>query len=544
MDTKLFLAPGEFIKDLKDQALPSHRRSSVIDEVEVHSIDLTALKIDASHFTPVLVARKLSGLTAVPSDRIEDILPSLKRICGSQQANFAVLLIGGRLQNITPSLRQVCRENAIAVVDRPIMENTRAAITAEQKYQQFSAGLLRFLSLETLSPYKVGEPAWGGRFFGRAQILDRVIAGRRARSFILVGKRRIGKTSLLREIRRRLSLREPGLKATNIIDGSLFDGTEEFLSGIISQLKIGSLDSPTLHQQSVGPRFCRVIHNLAEKQSDGVVLFIDEADRLLELDEIQNWELMDILRATFQHRSCRIFLAGFRRVRAAADKLEHPLHNIGDVVSIGRLERDETLSMIRTPMHTLGIELVGSGLAEVIYRETGGQPELIQIFCSAILEHYSRTNRLPDASELVGDVVEGDFFEKKVLRTFLANASPYEEVLSYLLIDRAVKNGQPVEDFEFTLRDIHEVLAQKGHSLGMEGVTTLASNLKLGGTIVSVPGAGRRYRFAVPQLPRACLDLDLELCIVTALERLERVGHLSGLLGEHEGTSWNSRGQV
>ena len=52
-------------------------------------------------------------------------------------------------------------------------------------------------------PYSPGEPVEGWRFFGRRAELDRIV--NTTQSFVVVGPRRIGKTSLLKELARRLT---------------------------------------------------------------------------------------------------------------------------------------------------------------------------------------------------------------------------------------------------------------------------------------------------------------------------------------------------
>jgi Cdc6-like AAA superfamily ATPase len=58
------------------------------------------------------------------------------------------------------------------------------------------------ISISLLSPYRTG-PVTGSQFFGREMEIRRIL-GRESSNYAIVGIRRIGKTSLLRELARRL----------------------------------------------------------------------------------------------------------------------------------------------------------------------------------------------------------------------------------------------------------------------------------------------------------------------------------------------------
>ena len=135
------------------------------------------------------------------------------------------------------------------------------------------------------------------------------------------------------------------------------------------------------------------ISYLPEVQNQDVALFIDEVDSILEFDEAQNYELLELLRASFQHERCRVFFTGFRRVMEAIRNLGTPLYNF-TIPSGDRTQPVRDARHIIGPMSRLGID-VSADLPAAILQETGGHPELIQMFCSEVVNFYWRITGLP-----------------------------------------------------------------------------------------------------------------------------------------------------
>jgi hypothetical protein len=181
--------------------------------------------------------------------------------------------------------------------------------------------------------------------------------------------------------------------------------------------------------------------------------------------------------------------------------------------------------MVVRPLAAVGVDVAKTDIPSTIYRETGGQPELIQVFGRALFAALDTPDGLPTASQLQASVLESDAFRRRVLGTFLANTTPYEELACYLLIRSALKENHRVEDFTFTLGEVEAALAAEGVALSMADLVTLATNLEIAGALSPVAGAGSAtFEFSVPQLARYCQILDLDLCIRTARRRVRQQG--------------------
>ena len=96
-------------------------------------------------------------------------------------------------------------------------------------------------------------------------------------------------------------------------------------------------------------------------------------------------------------------------------------------------------------------------------------------------------------------ILENESFRTAVYGTFLKNTNPIEKILCYALFRRAVDEGVRVEGFEFTPRTCDELLKPRGLALNRNDLDVLLQNLRVGGMLADVKGAGGgRYRLPCP----------------------------------------------
>ena len=516
--TKEFWPPANFIKQLEDKYGIKREGSLTVEGAfEVQRMDLTSLQLNVSSSTPFVVDRRLSGHKSVSMELVMQRFSDLRKLLKESESPFVVLVVGGRLEGLSGEARRF-GEQAVAVVDGSVIQAMAGAEEKKDALALLAGRLVWCLGRHALSPYVAGRIAIGGRFFGRVNILNRTVSGKLGGNFTIVGNRRIGKTSLLKEIKRRL-LRDNDKLHTADVYGNTCHSTYDVVKEILTHLR------PDLARQLPDQR--HLIQNLSahisylpEVQNQDVAVFIDEVDSILEFDEAQNYELLQLLRASFQHERCRVFFTGFRRVMEAIRNLGTPLYNFTHPIWLTGLSQSETRDMIIGPMSRLGID-VSADLPAAILQETGGHPELIQMFCSEVVNFYLANNRPPDVNEVLAVILENESFRTAVYGTFLKNTNPIEKILCYALFRRAVDEGVRVEGFEFTPRTCDELLKPLGLALNRNDLDVLLQNLRVGGMLADVKGAGGgRYRFAVPRLAQYCIANDLEWSIEKEQEEL------------------------
>ncbi|MDT5062664.1 MAG: hypothetical protein QOH63_3123 [Acidobacteriota bacterium] len=510
-----FIPPGTFISHLQKCGFKKHGPVTNVNDFEVHNLDLTSLKLDMGLLTPLLTSKQLASRAVVTSDHLGPLLPELEVVAQSLPNKFVVLVVGGKLLQIEKGIIEDLGLNGIAIIDRTAIDAVCAA-NEPIKSTLLSAALVRFLGRESLSPYVSGRPAIGGRFFGRSSVLKRVLPSKV--SLTIVGNRRIGKTSLLKEIKERLKLQNV---RTAEVYGATCGSTKDVVYKILQGLDLFRDAQHILSDQQPVKNLPSYVQNILDTERRSVAVFIDELDHILDFDVKQNYEVLHLLRSTFDgHDSCRIFLAGFRKVMELKQSVNAPLFNFTTIVELPLFTREETSEMVKRPLMHLGIDVSNTGLPEAIYKDTGGHPELIQIHCAEIVRFMETRGRVPSGEDLLANVFNTEEYKQKVLGTFLANTNPYEELLCYLLMEDAERIGQ-ADQYEFGTQDVDRVLNFTKINLGIREINDIITNLKVSGVIALVTGRMDKYRFSSPQLVNYCVSLKLEFCIKKTLERIK-----------------------
>lgn len=243
-----------------------------------------------------------------------------------------------------------------------------------------------------LCPYVPNQPAIGGMYFGLNEELQRVLTGVLApvsASFLVVGGRRVGKTSFLWEIERRLD-RGQQARAAYLDLGSLPHNPEPAhlfqriaravshkLSGDVG--RASNLEELSDESESFD-RLVSFIISLADEQSvPRVVIMLDE----LELLKQSRW-LATVLRnfraaITNWEKGGRLALLA----TASREDLEMEIADFGvtvmwfEIAPLRALREPEFQQLVREPIKEPGHRLLPQ-IENRIWKETGGHPYLIQ----------------------------------------------------------------------------------------------------------------------------------------------------------------------
>lgn len=508
-----FQPPGAFITHLMKCGFRRHGPINTIDDFEIHNLDLTSLNLDVGILVPFLISKRLSGHRLVSSEQVSEVLPDLDRAGLSLQKKLLVLVVGGKIMELESQIVEDLRLLGVAIMDRTTIEAVCGTDDREVRAKALSTPLVRFLGREFLSPYVSGRPAIGGRFFGRSSLVNRMLPS--AGNFTIVGNRRIRKSSLLKEIRERLKLQNV---RTAEVYGATCASTQEVVYKLLMNLERYRDAEHILAEPQRTKNLAAYIHKISDTEKRPVAVFIDEVDRILEFDAEQDYEVLHLLRETFEgHQFCRVFLAGFRKIMEAMQTRSAPLFNFTRLIELPLFSREESYQMVTKPLERLGIEVANTDLPAAIHTETGGHPELIQIHCAAIVRYVQNYDSVPSGTDLRSAVFDTEEYKQKVLGTFLANTNAYEALLCYLLFADAEKTERSA-DYEFGPKDVNRVLTATGIKLGIPTITWIITNLKVSGIIVEVGGTSDRYRFSASQLVNYCVGLDLLFCIEESLE--------------------------
>jgi len=355
-------------------------------------------------------------------------------------------------------------------------------------------GMLRTkMSTPELAPYEVCQPVTGSRFFGRQAEIERVLQNPQT-NYLFVGIRRIGKTSLLKEIKRqldRLDPPEPHQVRRVYIDCTVISSEEEFMRTLIFQLEQSGLTILSSRAQDPLRYQKRILDHYGMVHGSPITFLLDEFDRLLAHMK-PDWPLLQVLKTAVQSHKVRFIAAGFRRAMEATTDQNSPLYNLMTPIRLGRLSLAVVENMVLTPLSRLGI-LVDepAQVVERIYQETAGLPNYAQYYCRILVEQLAASEKtVMTAADLV-TVQDNVAFRDFVLNTFMSNTELLEQAIVYAIIDEGETAVLP----NFTERNIHNLLKNRKLSLSFAQIDNACRKLEMAGVFNRVDA---EYTFAVP----------------------------------------------
>jgi GTPase SAR1 family protein len=252
------------------------------------------------------------------------------------------------------------------------------------------------------SPYVAGLPLPMGSplFFGRDDVFEFIrqnvtLGGRREpQVLVLVGERRVGKTSIAKQLPSRL--RDEGyihvyFDAQSAVDPGQFLLT--LATCIVEGLQDAgiAMDKPAPQEFQGGPGYAfeyRFLPQLWEHLGNRRLLIaIDEYETLQWRVESkkEDPDIFEYLRSLIQHSQRMAFIFfGSRQMQDLTSDYWHVLFNITKYQSIGLLSPAEARRLIEEPVHE---EIVYDELAiEEILRGTGRHPYFLQMVCDKLVE--------------------------------------------------------------------------------------------------------------------------------------------------------------
>ncbi|WP_263352035.1 ATP-binding protein [Acidicapsa acidisoli] len=506
---------AEFLQTLQEAKL---RRNRPVNEpssevpFSVHTHDLRRLKLNLKLYTPFLQLAPERGSLST-TELVTKLIEYSKGINGPM-AYLTDRPVSSDLAS------DELRRRSIAILDSETIRDFVEARDNTTKYRVLGSALAKSLGYLTLSPYLPGSTVSGSGFFGREKILGHILTGKTLRNTTIVGNRRIGKTSCMQEIKDRLNdLYDAKTLCIAELYGSKCRSTWDAVYAIFDQIGV-RIPKNLAKYGAIAPRFVlrmpQLLHNFAKQNQVQIVIFIDEYDEFLARDAENGYEFTHLLRETVIERSgCYVVIAGFRYLMRERTLHKSPLYNFAPEQQLGPLLQKESLEMISEPLLRMGID-IPPDLQGTIYKETRGQPELIQMYCSAVIEAFEEKKRPPSPAELLHTVNGSPEFRRTVLQAFFSNSTPTEQIICLEMMKRI--GHQDPKSFEFRIDDIEQVLSAYGYGISNVMIELLLTNLTTGSFVEEGPSGV--YRFATPQLARFCQKENLDTLLTRAKKQL------------------------
>jgi hypothetical protein len=206
--------------------------------------------------------------------------------------------------------------------------------------------------------------------------------------------------------------------------------------------------------------------------------------------------LLNALRASSNVGHSRYVVGGFREVMRAFSDLESPLYNFARPIRLKEFSREQTAAMVLGPLENLGVHLDRrNDVVNRIFDETAGQPNLIQFYCSILVEQLDQQRTRTISPESLFGVYTNEDFRAFVLSTFMDNTTHLEKAIVFAV----TADEEATAEHPFGVETIDKRLEARGLEVPLSDLDMACRNLELAGTFMS---RGRLYRFATPVFPQ------------------------------------------
>ena len=317
--------------------------------------------------------------------------------------------------------------------------NLKGIITNERPFDSLRKEIINQSSPYFLSPYQP-EGAAITTFFGRIKVQRRILANSN-QNCVIVGTRRIGKSSLLHNIIRNL----PPNTISIDLDLSQCKNFETFFQRISQWLR-ENLKNIEPANCSTPQQFHSMIQNLAKqfKEEKRQLLFIfDEIDSVIKFDRENKYSLLESFRVLANEGYARFIIAGFAELFRAKRELNSPLYNFGDVIQLGPLNEDAAIALVTEPMKSIGLVYQNPQDARRILKYTSCHPSLTQYFCQRLIKTVERKQNKKYRRTITKRDIEkvfDDEYKKHIINDIymlrIGEIPPIQELIIVLLAEK------------------------------------------------------------------------------------------------------------
>lgn len=366
-----------------------------------------------------------------------------------------------------------------------------------QAAHSFTGALLDLICaqvpLTSLSPYQVGAPVEGSSFFGRQREIDKILR-KVETNFAVVGIRRLGKSSLLKEVRRRLLEETTTPERIVWLDCSTLASPEHLVQELVRQLhsrELSRLKQPERFLFFL-PDFLKRMHQM---YGGRITILLDEADQFLLWTRHESWNLLPTIRNSVAAGHCRYIVAGFQQLLTELYSSSSPFYLAFEALRLEPFERWETEEVILRPMESLRIHLKNErAIVERIYADTRGHPLLVQFYCKELVDQLERERSRTISQESLNNIYTSDNFRTHIVSAFRDNVSGHDKLLVYALLSRGPEGKE-----SFLQTEMYGMLQRIGCTFLPEAIDQTCDRLVLAGVLAR---QGMNYTFANPIFPR------------------------------------------
>lgn len=451
-------------------------------------VDLSGWRLRFSERTPLIWVRAGLAMQLSASD-LDGRLRELVKL-RSWGRHECIILVDG-------DGRELRAQNAERYSDRFIIvdeDDQRNILTAPESERAFLHLVCRQVPLSSLAPYEMSAPVEGSRFFGREREISRVL-GKPETTFAITGIRRIGKTSLLKEIKRRMVDQGEDSQRIVFMDCSTISSFGSFGQEMVRQLHFRELESLKGRRQRLFT-LSDFLKRMSKMHSGQITIFLDEVDKLLTGAR----DILSALRASIHTGDCRCIAAGFQTLMDELSDIKSPFYRGFEALSLGPFQEKDTRQIVLRPMKSLGVQFENDHqIVARIHDDTRGHPHLVQFYCSELIKQLESKDTLTVTTADLNLIFASNGLKDQTYNDFRDNVVSQDKLLVYVLLV-----SFPESKETFTQEEMFGSLRRQGIGLSNEEIDRTCDRLVLAGVFVrdgqKYVRDTLRYQFALPIL--------------------------------------------
>ncbi len=287
------------------------------------------------------------------------------------------------------------------------------------------------------NPYIVGDPVYPPLLVGRKDVFDRIgevwTAKKNPDSIILYGHRRMGKSSILRNLDQVAPQGSLVVYADMAGETSFIESTSDLLLGLADRIyhtarracSAPALPTPDPEAYSTQAQaqfhFNRLLEGVCDTLGGGnLILALDEfeaVERAVENQKVGKG-IYQFLRAKTQEPWLALVFGGLHTLDEMSRDYQQPFYGSYENIAVSYLAPKDAWRLITNPADDFVLNYE-PGAVERIIAETGGQPYLVQQVCRDALDHLNHelfdlqlTREVCITLADVIAVLEEDFFRR------------------------------------------------------------------------------------------------------------------------------------
>lgn len=271
----------------------------------------------------------------------------------------------------------------------------------------------RALGERGFNPYVAGGPVFDlALFYGREPLVRRILQTVHSNSLMLHGERRIGKTSLLHQVRLRLAaLDDPDYRFHAVyvdlqgtrehqLFATMADQIFEGLGDVVAVERVPALLREAYDHHDLVRELHGVLAALQQRSDSTkgagralravrLVLLIDEVDELNHYDPRVNQKLRSLFMKSFSESLVAV-VAGVG-IRKEWEREGSPWYNFFEEVAVEPIAVEDARELVLAPIR--GVFKVEAGVADDIVARCDRRPFQIQKLCRALVNRLHETGR-------------------------------------------------------------------------------------------------------------------------------------------------------